>query len=670
VIRTRNRARRSLALGLLLALVAPLLAATAVGAQEDDGVLAIRSVDSRDRAAVALDFLWTGNPDDVNSLTLTENGQDVQADSIEVLPADNPRKGVMFVIDTSIPMEESGALTEARAAIRQVVEGAAPGTEFGLVLAGDRAAVLENLTTSKAQIYAQLDQISATPVDGGALWGATRIAAASLTSRGNLQPNVIVIAGSDDEITGDSAASARGEVYTSGAAVFVAGFTGEGLDRGAWEGLASRAGGVVRTTDDPLTIDEQIVDLGSMIQTNQYRITFESSTAVATAEAEAAEAALAEEEEREADEVANPAADLRLEVGGESAGAIVVLGGYAVGKTTLQPTEIPEATGVSFLQGGLGLAVTMIVVLLAAVLLIYGLSSIFVRDDTLSAVLQPYSESYGGAEGEEDENRSALVKRAVEITEQVAESQGYLSRVEASLERASIPLRAGEALTLYAAIVLLVTVGALALFGLVMGVVVGAIAAITPVAVVNFKAAQRRRKFLSQLPDMLQLLSGTLRAGYSLLQGVEAVSQESEDPMGYELRRVVTESRLGRPLEEALDSTAIRMDSPDFAWAVMAIRIQREVGGNLSELLLTVAETMIARERLRRDVASLTAEGRISAIILGILPVGLGLVMYTMNPDYMSGLLDNSLGISMLIGAFVMMGIGFAWMKKIINIEI
>jgi tight adherence protein B len=79
---------------------------------------------------------------------------------------------------------------------------------------------------------------------------------------------------------------------------------------------------------------------------------------------------------------------------------------------------------------------------------------------------------------------------------------------------------------------------------------------------------------------------------------------------------------------------------------------------------------MIARERLRRDVASLTAEGRISAIILGILPVGLGLVMYTMNPDYMSGLLDNSLGISMLIGAFVMMGIGFAWMKKIINIEI
>ena len=99
---------------------------------------------------------------------------------------------------------------------------------------------------------------------------------------------------------------------------------------------------------------------------------------------------------------------------------------------------------------------------------------------------------------------------------------------------------------------------------------------------------------MGQLPDTLQLLSGTLRAGYSLMQGVEAVSQEVADPMGIELRRVVTEARLGRPLEDALEGTAERMGSPDFGWAVMAIRIQREVGGNLSELLLTVAETMVA----------------------------------------------------------------------------
>src|SRR5205814_1455093 len=128
------------------------------------------------------------------------------------------------------------------------------------------------------------------------------------------------------------------------------------------------------------------------------------------------------------------------------------------------------------------------------------------------------------------------------------------------------------------------------------------VAALGPIAVLNFLASQRRRKFQTQLPDMLQLMAGSMRAGYSLMQGVEAVAQEVEEPMGSELRRVLAETRLGRPLEESLEDMADRLDSRDFAWAVMAIRIQREVGGNLAELLSTVAETMIARERLRREV--------------------------------------------------------------------
>jgi tight adherence protein B len=198
----------------------------------------------------------------------------------------------------------------------------------------------------------------------------------------------------------------------------------------------------------------------------------------------------------------------------------------------------------------------------------------------------------------------------------------------------------------------------------------GGMAALIPPSVVSFLANKRRKKFLSQLPDTLQLLSGTLRAGYSLMQGVEAVSQEVENPMGAELRRVVTESRLGRPLEESLEGVAERMASPDFSWAVMAIRIQREVGGNLSELLLTVADTMTQRERLRRDVAALTAEGRMSAIVLGLLPIGLGAAMFVINPEYTSKLFNDTLGNILLGGAVVMMIIGFVWMKKIIDIEI
>ena len=107
-------------------------------------------------------------------------------------------------------------------------------------------------------------------------------------------------------------------------------------------------------------------------------------------------------------------------------------------------------------------------------------------------------------------------------------------------------------------------------------------------------------------------------------------------------------------MEEALDDCAGRMSSADFDWAVMAIRIQREVGGNLSELLLTVAETMTQRERLRRDIQSLTAEGRISAIVLVMLPIGMGLFLFTVNRDYIGLLFKETLGQIMLGAAVVM----------------
>jgi len=154
------------------------------------------------------------------------------------------------------------------------------------------------------------------------------------------------------------------------------------------------------------------------------------------------------------------------------------------------------------------------------------------------------------------------------------------------------------------------------------------------------------------------------------MQGVEAVSHEVDGPMGQELRRVVTEAQLGRPMEEALSASAERMQSLDFAWAVMAVGIQREVGGNLSEILLTVSDTMVARNRLRGEVKALTAEGKVSAVVLGLLPLGLGMVMFVINPDYMGLLFEDMLGKIMLGLGILGMAVGFLWMKKIITIEI
>jgi tight adherence protein B len=325
-------------------------------------------------------------------------------------------------------------------------------------------------------------------------------------------------------------------------------------------------------------------------------------------------------------------------------------------------------------------ALVIVGVAVLAVVFLVG-SSFFGNEGNLAQSLQPYSESFttepefdvddGGDGKGQVLATTPLLQRAVEATGSFAEQRGLLVKVESMLERANLPLRPAEALFFYIAGLAVV---ALLLFGVLGNPLVALIAvvvlALLPPAIVSFLANRRRKAFNSTLPDTLQLLASTLRAGYSLMQGVEAVSQEVSEPMGRELRRVVTEARLGRPLEEALEGVASRMESGDFAWAVMAIRIQREVGGNLAELLVTVAETMTERERLRRDVNALTAEGKVSAIVLGILPVGLGLFIYTANPGYMDPLFEETIGKILLFGSILLAFLGFWWMKKTIEVDI
>jgi tight adherence protein B len=341
---------------------------------------------------------------------------------------------------------------------------------------------------------------------------------------------------------------------------------------------------------------------------------------------------------------------------------------------------VEEPTGPAFLRSSTGLLIGLGLVLLSVAAIVMSLGdSFFGREDTLNTALQPYAEGFvAGTEVDTDSGertqqlaQTQFLQRAVAATGQFAERQGFLTKIEGQLERANLPLRPPEAIFFYFVGVVVLALLLVAItqnpFGALIGTVVGAI---VPPAVLSFLASRRQRQFDSLLPDTLQLLASTLRAGYSLMQGVEAVSQEVSEPVGRELRRVVTEARLGRPLEESLDGVAERMASADFGWAVMAIRIQREVGGNLAELLVTVAETMTERERLRRDVNALTAEGKISAIVLTILPIGLGLFIWSVNPGYMDPLFDETVGRFLLGGSVVLMLFGFWWMKKTIEIDI
>jgi tight adherence protein B len=201
------------------------------------------------------------------------------------------------------------------------------------------------------------------------------------------------------------------------------------------------------------------------------------------------------------------------------------------------------------------------------------------------------------------------------------------------------------------------------------GVVLGAaLAPLCAWAWVNHRADRRRHQFDEQLPDTLQLIVSLLRSGYGLPQALDAVANQVAEPTVAEFRRVLFEVRIGRDPTDALAATADRMRSSDFAWVVQAIHINREVGGELAAILESVGETVRERQRLNRQVKALTAEGRLSAVLLTGLPIGLVVVLSLMNPGYFDPLKETP-GVYLVGVAVVLLCVGWVWMRHIIKVR-
>lgn len=266
---------------------------------------------------------------------------------------------------------------------------------------------------------------------------------------------------------------------------------------------------------------------------------------------------------------------------------------------------------------------------------------------------------------------SAVLRRAVEVTADLAARRGVLGRVERQLRAADVPVRPAElilghlaAVAAVAPLVWLLTRSMPLVVGSLTLSLVG-----TPL-VLRFLVRRRLNRFERQLPDALTSLSGSLRAGRSIGQAMEALSREMRDPMGRELRKVVAEVRLGRSLHETLTDAAERVGSDDFRWAVLAMQIQSEVGGNLAELLDHVAATMRERSRMRGEVKALTAEGRASAMMLVVMVPALGGVMAIMNWAYMEPLFTTPTGRILLGVSATMIAGGYAWMNSMVKIDV
>lgn len=183
------------------------------------------------------------------------------------------------------------------------------------------------------------------------------------------------------------------------------------------------------------------------------------------------------------------------------------------------------------------------------------------------------------------------------------------------------------------------------------------------------KTGRRQSAFALQLDETAQMLAGSLRAGYSFTQAMNMVGRESEPPTSDEFTRITNELRVGRPIAEAMSQTADRMKSEDFAWISQAVAINREVGGNLADVLDGVAHTIRERTQLRRQVASLSAEGKLSAIVLIALPFGIVGLLSVANPTYLALLFTHPVGWGMIGLAVFLLVVGGLWLRKTVQIK-
>jgi len=186
----------------------------------------------------------------------------------------------------------------------------------------------------------------------------------------------------------------------------------------------------------------------------------------------------------------------------------------------------------------------------------------------------------------------------------------------------------------------------------------------------SFLIRRRRARFADQLPDMLQFVAGSLRSGFSLGQGLDAAVREGTQPVAGAFSRALAESRIGVGLEDALDQVADRMESADLRWTVIAIRIQRETGGNLAEVLGNTVATMRERAQLKRHVRALSAEGRLSAYILVALPIFIGAWLFLTRRSYLRPMYTSKVGIIMLAFAVLLVVGGALWMSKLVKVEV
>ncbi len=271
--------------------------------------------------------------------------------------------------------------------------------------------------------------------------------------------------------------------------------------------------------------------------------------------------------------------------------------------------------------------------------------------------------------GARPERTSSVLTKSLDAA---VAGRGFAQNMSTQLARANLKLTPGEFIILTVVSIL----GTAVITYLVMhrnliftfgGLVLGFF---LPRFYLKYRQNKRLKDFNSQLGDAINLLANGLRSGYSLLQAMDAVAREMPPPMSEEFMRVVREIGLGLSNERAMNNMLRRIPSDDLDLMITAVNVQHEVGGNLAEILETISHTIRERIRIKGEIRVLTAQGMISGYVISFLPIGLGIVLYAMNPDYIGAMFEEPCGWAMMAVGIISMTIGFIAIRKIVNIEV
>jgi tight adherence protein B len=601
---------------------------------------------------------------DPNQLQVFEDGEPVDNLEVALLSESSTEVGIVLAIDTSGSMNGE-PIEAAKAAALSFVSQKRAQDAIALVIFDDEVQVLSGFTKDGAALAARIESIEA---DGETAFFDAVITSSNLfanVSEDNQDRNLIILTDGADTVAEDKEAAkadALAAAAANGVRVFGVALEGTDFNPTDLEEIVAANDGLYRATPELSELEALYGEIQRELN-NKLAVRFNARQS--------------NNEQVEFSVSYGSLDDSQTE--GVPGYVVFVPRDREVTTTTRIELEPPlalpvvESSGFASAASLRLMAVLGVGVALALFVIIVIRLNPDADEDLVGARLRAYGRR--GAVGSEEAggflSRIPLLRRFTERAEEVAKNRGLLGALNSALEQGNIPLRAGEAIA--AGVGLSAIAGVLtALFtqNLAFGIGGFILALLIVMAAIQIAGEREKRRFENQLPDTLTLISTSLRAGYSLLQAVEAVAAEAPAPTSREFGRAIAESRLGRPVVQSLEGISERMRSEDFEWAVMAIEIQREVGGNLAEVLQIVAETMLQRNRLRREVSALTAEGRISALVLGLMPIALFGFLFLTNRDYLSPLISSTAGLIGLGIGIGLMIVGGVWLRRITTIEV